>query len=53
MGFCLYGNDIDDATSPLEAGLGWVTKFNKEFTNSLPCNNKKPQALQKNWLVLK
>jgi aminomethyltransferase len=34
MGFCLYGNDIDDATSPLEAGLGWVTKFNKEFTNS-------------------
>ena len=34
MGFCLYGNDIDDITSPLEAGLGWVTKFNKEFTNS-------------------
>ena len=34
MGFCLYGNDIDDNTSPLEAGLGWVTKFNKEFTNS-------------------
>ena len=34
MGFCLYGNDIDDTTSPLEAGLGWVTKFNKTFTNS-------------------
>jgi aminomethyltransferase len=34
MGFCLYGNDIDDTTSPLEAGLGWVTKFNKQFTNS-------------------
>ncbi len=34
MGFCLYGNDINDATSPLEAGLGWITKFNKEFTNS-------------------
>lgn len=34
MGFCLYGNDIDDTTSPLEAGLGWVTKFSKEFTNS-------------------
>ncbi|RFZ92978.1 glycine cleavage system aminomethyltransferase GcvT [Mucilaginibacter conchicola] len=34
MGFCLYGNDIDDTTSPLEAGLGWVTKFTKEFTNS-------------------
>lgn len=34
MGFCLYGNDIDDNTSPLEAGLGWITKFNKDFTNS-------------------
>jgi aminomethyltransferase len=34
MGFCLYGNDIDDSTSPLEAGLGWITKFNKEFVNS-------------------
>ena len=34
MGFCLYGNDISDSTSPLEAGLGWITKFNKEFTNS-------------------
>mgnify|MGYP000008791443 FL=1 len=34
MGFCLYGNDIDDTTSPLEAGLGWITKFTKEFTNS-------------------
>ena len=34
MGFCLYGNDIDDQTSPLEAGLGWITKFNKEFVNS-------------------
>lgn len=34
MGFCLYGNDINDTTSPLEAGLGWITKFNKEFTNS-------------------
>ncbi|MBY0534799.1 MAG: glycine cleavage system aminomethyltransferase GcvT [Chitinophagaceae bacterium] len=32
MGFCLYGNDIDDQTSPLEAGLGWITKFTKEFT---------------------
>ena len=33
MGFCLYGNDINDSTSPIEAGLGWITKFNKEFTN--------------------
>src|SRR5689334_11693567 len=34
MGFCLYGNDIDDTTSPIEAGLGWITKFNKPFVNS-------------------
>jgi aminomethyltransferase len=34
MGYCLYGNDIDDTTSPLEAGLGWITKFTKEFTSS-------------------
>lgn len=34
MGYCLYGNDIDDTTSPIEAGLGWITKFTKEFTNS-------------------
>ncbi|MEO7311250.1 MAG: glycine cleavage system aminomethyltransferase GcvT [Chitinophagaceae bacterium] len=33
MGYCLYGNDIDDTTSPLEAGLGWITKFTKDFTN--------------------
>lgn len=34
MGYCLYGNDIDDSTSPLEAGLGWITKFSKDFVNS-------------------
>jgi len=34
MGFCLYGNDIDDTTCPIEAGLGWVTKFTKNFTNA-------------------
>ena len=34
MGYCLYGNDIDDTTSPIEAGLGWITKFSKEFINS-------------------
>ena len=33
MGFCLYGNDIDDTTSPMEAGLGWITKFSKDFTS--------------------
>jgi aminomethyltransferase len=34
MGYCLYGNDISDTTSPLEAGLGWITKFTKDFINS-------------------
>ena len=34
MGFCLYGNDIDDTTSPLEAGLGWITKFTNNFVDS-------------------
>ncbi len=33
MGYCLYGNDIDDTTSPIEAGLGWITKFDKDFVN--------------------
>jgi aminomethyltransferase len=41
MGFCLYGNDIDDTTSPLEAGLGWITKFTKEFTNSAALQQQK------------
>ena len=34
MGFCLYGNDIDDNTSPIEGGLAWITKFTKAFTNA-------------------
>ncbi|MGE8421816.1 MAG: glycine cleavage system aminomethyltransferase GcvT [Sphingobacterium siyangense] len=34
MGYCLYGNDINDFTSPIEAGLGWITKFSKDFVNS-------------------
>jgi aminomethyltransferase len=33
MGYCLYGNDIDDTTSPIEAGLSWITKFSKDFIN--------------------
>jgi aminomethyltransferase len=41
MGFCLYGNDIDDTTSPLEAGLGWITKFTKEFVDSEFLKNQK------------
>lgn len=41
MGFCLYGNDIDDTTSPIEAGLGWITKFTKDFTNSKAIKKQK------------
>src|ERR1700760_2781643 len=47
MGFCLYGNDIDDATSPLEAGLGWVTKFNKEFTSSAALQAQKTEGVKR------
>ncbi|MEN0056367.1 MAG: glycine cleavage system aminomethyltransferase GcvT [Mucilaginibacter sp.] len=47
MGFCLYGNDIDDTTSPLEAGLGWVTKFNKEFTNSESLQQQKQAGVNR------
>jgi aminomethyltransferase len=45
MGFCLYGNDIDDTTSPLEAGLGWITKFTKEFTSSALFARQKAEGL--------
>jgi aminomethyltransferase len=41
MGFCLYGNDIDDTTSPLEAGLGWITKFTKDFVDAEFLKNQK------------
>ncbi|MFM7813082.1 MAG: glycine cleavage system aminomethyltransferase GcvT [Flavobacteriales bacterium] len=47
MGFCLYGNDIDDTTSPLEAGLGWITKFSKTFNNSEALKQQKEQGLQR------
>src|ERR1700710_2940817 len=47
MGFCLYGNDIDDATSPLEAGLGWVTKFSKEFNNSAALQQQKQDGIKR------
>jgi aminomethyltransferase len=47
MGFCLYGNDIDDTTSPLEAGLGWITKFTKEFTNSKALKEQKEKGVAK------
>lgn len=46
-GFCLYGNDIDDYTTPLEAGLGWITKFNKEFTSSAFLQKQKASGVEK------
>ncbi|WP_444626132.1 glycine cleavage system aminomethyltransferase GcvT [Flavobacterium columnare] len=45
MGFCLYGNDINDTTSPLEAGLGWITKFDKGFTNSSNLKKQKEEGV--------
>jgi aminomethyltransferase len=45
MGFCLYGNDIDDSTSPLEAGLGWITKFTKDFVDSDFLKNQKESGV--------
>ncbi|MEM6865881.1 MAG: glycine cleavage system aminomethyltransferase GcvT [Bacteroidota bacterium] len=47
MGYCLYGNDIDDMTSPLEAGLGWITKFTKAFVNSEALAAQKEQGVSK------
>ncbi len=47
MGYCLYGNDIDDFTTPLEAGLGWVTKFSKSFTASGYLQKQKANGLEK------
>jgi aminomethyltransferase len=47
MGYCLYGNDIDDTTSPLEAGLSWITKFNKDFVNSEALKKQKERGLEK------
>ena len=45
MGFCLYGNDINDSTSPLEAGLGWITKFTKEFISSADLKIQKEKGV--------
>ncbi len=47
MGYCLYGNDIDDTTSPIEAGLGWITKFNTPFVNSAYLKNQKENGVTK------
>lgn len=46
MGYCLYGNDIDDTTSPLEAGLGWITKFTKDFTSHEIFEKQKSEGLK-------
>lgn len=47
MGFCLYGNDIDDATSPHEAGLGWITKYTKDFVNSENLKKQKEEGVKR------
>ncbi len=47
MGFCLYGNDIDDSTSPIEAGLGWITKFSKNFVNSINLAAQKEHGVER------
>lgn len=47
MGFCLYGNDINDTTSPIEAGLGWITKFTKDFTNHAAIEKHKTEGVSK------
>lgn len=47
MGYCLYGNDIDDSTSPLEAGLGWITRFTKDFTARAILEKQKAGGLQR------
>ena len=53
MGFCLYGNDIDETTSPLEAGLGWITKFTKEFINAPNLKAQKIQGLSRHLIGFK
>ena len=51
-GFCLYGNDINDTTSPIEAGLGWITKFNKKFINHKELENQKKNGLERKLVGL-
>jgi aminomethyltransferase len=51
MGYCLYGNDIDDTTSPFEAGLGWITKFTKKFTNSEALEDEKRRGLERKLIA--
>jgi aminomethyltransferase len=51
MGFCLYGNDIDDATSPIEAGLGWITRFTKDFINSAALKEQKEKGVSRKLIA--
>lgn len=51
MGFCLYGNDIDDTTSPIEAGLGWITKFTKDFTDSDLLKKQKEEGVSRKLIA--
>ena len=53
MGFCLYGNDIDDTTSPIEGGLGWITKFTKPFTNSAAIKSQKEAGVKRKLVGFK
>jgi aminomethyltransferase len=53
MGFCLYGNDIDDTTSPIEAGLGWITKFTKDFTNAATLKKQKEEGVKRKLVGFK
>ncbi len=53
MGYCLYGNDIDDNTSPIEAGLSWITKFTKEFTNSEALKAEKERGSERKLVAFK
>lgn len=53
MGYCLYGNDITDTTSPLEAGLGWITKFTKDFTNSANLQKQKEEGVTRRLVGFK
>lgn len=52
-GFCLYGNDIDDNTSPLEAGLGWITKFTKDFIDSDKLKLQKEEGIKRRLIGFK
>lgn len=51
MGFCLYGNDIDDTTSPIEAGLGWITKFTKDFVDSDLLKKQKEEGVSRKLIA--